>query len=90
MRVKVLKLINNERINKKLVSAKACGDETAVDYCGNTEKDYADCSVYAYDECMKDYAGCTEGVTDICYLDYAACFGAGEEDVCGYRDLDAN
>ena len=77
---KILKLVNNERVNFKLVSRKAC-DSTSTDICPHI--DYAACSSYAYDECSKeDYAGCYQGADDICTYDAEACGGAG-----GYDDV---
>jgi len=63
MKIKFIKLINNERIKRKLTASKAC-DSTSVDSC--IYEDNAHCKVYAYDECGKDYAACTQGADDYC------------------------
>ena len=78
---KIIKLINNERLNKMLLSKQAI--ETclsgAVDICPHT--DTAKCTLYSYDSCSKeDYAGCTKGADDTCTIDYTACSGPGAED----------
>lgn len=68
---KVIKLINDERVTLKQVSAKAC-DATSTDVC--TEIDNAYCIVNSYDVCTKDYAGCSNDSEDYCaYMDTAPC-----------------
>lgn len=68
MKKKLISLINNERTNIAINSAKASDDCTvgATDFC-STNEDYAHCTTYAYDYCGKDYAACYDGVDDICY-----------------------
>lgn len=82
MSKKVIKLINNERLNTKVVAAKSC-DSTSVDICSGNTYDKAQCSVYAYDDCGKDYAACYEGANDICANidNNAPCHGAGAHDI---------
>lgn len=81
---KIIKLINNERINIKVRSAKATYDppcdSTSDDYC--SEVDNAICTIGSYDLCVKDYAGCTNHSTDYCatVYDYNACHTAGTTD----------
>lgn len=78
---KIVKLINNERMNRKITASKACeSDPTATDIC--QKKDYADCTVYAFDACVKDHAGCTQYATDYCdpVRDLSACSGVNETD----------
>lgn len=62
---KMIKLINNERTNSKIVSSKAC-DETSTDICHRDGYDFAQCSVYSYDECYKDYSACYNHAADVC------------------------
>ena len=76
---KVIKLVNNERVNSKLMTSKAC-DSTSIDVCV-FHQDYAECRNYAYDYCVKeDHAGCYNGSDDTCTIDTDACSGAGTED----------
>ena len=78
MKLKILKLINNERINKKLISAKTCNDSTATDECSSL--DYADCTLHAIDRCSKeDHGACSLYSLDICSLDTDACSGGMED-----------
>lgn len=80
MKKKIIKLINNERTNKKITSVKGC-DATSTDYC--YELDHAECTVYAYDDCSKDYEGCSSSANDLCALDfYSDCIGSGVTDKC--------
>jgi len=78
---KILKLVNNERKNKKVMPLKAvyC-DATSIDFC--EIEDFAGCAIYAYDSCNKDHAACIEGAQDHCYeyADVLGCRGAGEID----------
>jgi len=79
---KILKLVNNERKNKKVMSIKAVGcDATSVDFC--EIEDFAGCVIYAFDTCNKDYAGCMEGADDYCNVNYDlhACVGPLQMDV---------
>ena len=84
MSKKLIKLINNERSNAKVLSKKAYDhaycDSTSSDTC--VYIDNAACSVYATDECNKDYAACMEGAWDVCenYRDTDLCIGAGTMD----------
>ena len=87
MNKKIIKLINNERMNLNIKSKKAVDDaawckDDSVDVC--VYIDNAACSTYANDECNKDYAGCMEGAWDICtavYRDTDLCIGAGVSDI---------
>ena len=83
MITKVIKLINNERINAKVHSAKGC-ISGANDVCTTTNYDNAYCMTYAVDHCGKDYTACREGAHDICtYIDEdRPCSGAGTFDEC--------
>ena len=80
MTKKIIKLINNERLNTQFASKKACEDSTATDVC--TSIDAAHCTTYAYDYCSKDYAACYAGADDTCsyYSDHTVCNGPGAED----------
>ena len=83
MKKTIIKLINNERVSTKILSAKAetkCASDS-YDYC-NAGYDFAICSSYAYDQCGKDYSACFNGADDICTNvdDDAPCKGAGAED----------
>lgn len=60
---KIIKLINNERMSRKILANKAC-DTTSTDMC--IELDYAQCIVNSYDVCIKDLAGCYYGSEDYC------------------------
>ena len=87
MSKKLIKLINNERMNLSIKSQKAVEDNAickpdSEDIC--TYIDNAACSVYATDKCGKDYAACMEGAWDICtavYRDTDLCIGAGVSDI---------
>jgi hypothetical protein len=82
MKKKLISLINNERTNIVIHSAKATVDCTAGanDIC-YTNQDHAHCTTYAYDYCGKDYAACYDGADDVCYnTDTTVCFGPGAED----------
>ena len=82
MKKKLISLINNERKNIAINSAKAsygCTDG-ATDY-SYTGVNHAFCTTYAYDSCGKDYAACYDGADDVCYnIDTTVCFGPGAED----------
>ena len=81
---KIIKLINDERLNASIQSQKADNNadcsEGANDVCYYI--DSAGCSTYANDVCNKDYAACIEGAQDICtnYRDIDLCIGAGNYD----------
>ena len=82
MKKKLISLINNERTNIAIHSAKASGNCTvgAEDTC-YTDENHAQCTTYAYDVCGKDYAACYDGADDVCYYtDTTVCFGPGAED----------
>ena len=68
-----LRLINDEKKNARILSAKACTIDNAV------------CSNGANDICQSlDYAGCYGNILDYCkYLDVSACFGK-QNDICDY------
>ena len=76
MKVKFLKLINNERKDTKIVSRKAC-DSIAIDICVYVDK--GNCTGFnTYDRCNKDIGkSCSDGARDVCedYKDYDACNG---------------
>jgi len=59
---KVIKLINNERINRMITTAKGCALNTADT-----------CKIYAYDMCPKDYSPCAGMAQDQCGNDYGYC-----------------
>ena len=70
---RVIKLINSERLNAKIVSAKAC-ETGSYDSC--TYNDDADCKTFSYDRCGKDHALCYNYGYDYCsYIDDTACSG---------------
>lgn len=71
----ILKLINNERINRKIDSAKAC-DISSQDVCALENYDFAQCTLGSTDLCVKDYAGCSNGHIDYCpsVKDYTPCY----------------
>ena len=82
MNKKLISLINNERTNIAIHSAKASDDCSpgATDVC-YTNEDHAHCTTYAYDVCGKDYAACYAGADDVCSnTDTTVCSGAGAED----------
>ena len=57
MRVnKLVKLINNERNDRRIVSVKGCTGQS-TDHC-TLNVDNARCTVNSYDVCGKDYAAC--------------------------------
>lgn len=71
-RKKVIKLINDEHVNPKVVSAMGC-DTTSTDSC--SEQDDGECMIHSVDICSKDLAGCMRYATDKCNLDRYACSG---------------
>ena len=87
MSKKLIKLINNERMNLSIKSRKAVDDNAfceadSLDIC--TQIDNAACSTYANDQCGKDYAACMEGAWDLCTAvakDIDLCIGAGVADI---------
>ena len=80
---RVIKLINNERMDCKIASAKACSG-AAIDICRIESYDFAECSVSATDVCVKDYAGCTSNAFDYCGgsngYDYHMCYAPNSID----------
>ena len=82
MKKKLISLINNERTNIAIHSAKAsdsCTDGATDIYY--SDENHAHCTTYAYDVCGKDYAACYAGADDVCsYTDTTVCSGAGAED----------
>lgn len=72
MKKHILKLVNDERANVRIVSRKGCTEE-AVDICYVI--DAAHCSINAYDICNKDYEACFVKADDICGIDRTNCFG---------------
>ena len=82
MKKKLISLINNERTNIAINSAKAQDHctvgATDIYYSG---ENHAHCTTYAFDSCGKDYAACYDGADDVCYnTDTTVCSGAGAED----------
>lgn len=73
---KLIKLINNERADRTIITPNACALNTsditckiyAYDMC---PKDYSSCSVMSQDLCVKDYGYCTILVFDLCVKDYS-------------------
>lgn len=62
---KIIKLINSERINRRIESSKAC-DTSSQDVCAMENYDLAQCTISSYDLCVKDYVGCTNNTVDYC------------------------
>lgn len=84
---KLIKLINNERLNAKINASKGC-DSTSLDTCSSP--DYGNCALYAQDQCGKDYSTCAEGANDVCiYEDRTACVGVTGYDYCNPSDFPA-
>ena len=77
-----IKLVNNERINSKIVASKAC-DTTSKDICTVHGYDFAECTVFSYDKCNKDYAACYNNGYDYCY-------NYRDTDVCSNEERDIN
>ena len=75
----IIKLINNERKNLRVVSSKACY-VASYDIC--QKEDFVQCGSTSTDICIKDYAACTLGATDYCggTYDYYSCHGASMSD----------
>ena len=83
MKKKLISLINNERTNVAINSAKASDVCTvgATDFC-STNEDYAHCTTYAYDYCGKDYYACSNNMIDVCYnIDTSTCTPPETEDI---------
>lgn len=57
---KMLKLINDERINNRITASKADSGNSCA-YI-----DAAICTVNSQDHCIKDFAGCTNNSYDYC------------------------
>lgn len=72
---KIIKLVNNERINRRIESEKAC-DASSQDVCAEVNNDFAECTLGSIDLCVKDYAGCSNGHIDYCpsVKDYTPCY----------------
>lgn len=85
MTKKLIKLINNERLDAKIMSQKACAAANN-DICTVETADKYTCTTYAYDYCGKDYSACSEGADDVCYTydSGISCSGPGAEDNCNY------
>lgn len=80
----VIRLINDERKGKRLLSARAC--LTVFDYCPGTASDWGLCSVGAQDRCSSfDWGNCGEDAVDICKYDYGNC-PANYTDICVESD----
>ena len=76
----VIRLINEERKEKRLLSARAC--LVVYDYCPGTTSDWGMCSVGAQDRCTAfDWGNCGENAIDICKYDYGDC-PANFTDIC--------
>ncbi len=76
---KMIRLINNERVGARAISAKGC-DSSSTDHC--YYEDNAQCQVYSIDICStKDLAGCYSHAEDVCSgeLDIAACVYGNED-----------
>ena len=58
---KMLKLINDERINNHVTASKADSSNNSCAYIDN-----AVCTVNSEDHCIKDFAGCTNNSYDYC------------------------
>ena len=84
---KIIKLINNERLNSAIVSKKADECTTgSYDYCTNQAHDVSACTTMSYDYCGKDYTSCREHAYDLCTQvdDDRPCSGEGASDTCSY------
>jgi len=69
-KVITLKLINDERKSKRLLSATACT--------------FYDCESTIYDICLEvDIGDCDHGIMDVCkYIDMSICSGLQTQDIC--------
>ena len=64
---KIIRLINNEQMNRKVISSKGC-DDSSYDWC--LIQDYGHCVVNAYDSCIsKDFKYCHHSSKDYCSID---------------------
>lgn len=63
---RIIKMINNERLNVKRHPQKAC-DSGSYDFCTNI--DNASCVINSYDYCQKDLAPCVSNSYDKCTID---------------------
>lgn len=81
---KFIKLVNNERMNRRITSEKAntCIG-TNQDVCASQSYDYAHCEVGSYDLCVKDFAACVNNSIDYCNgeRDVHACIGFNSTDL---------
>lgn len=73
---RIIKMINNERLNVKQQPQKAC-DSSSTDYC--TSIDHSSCTINSYDYCQKDMAGCTNDSYDHCTSDYITCLPSKQD-----------
>lgn len=81
----VLKLINDERKSKRLLSVTACSyydcENTIYDIC--IQLDIGDCNQGIYDVCKYlDLASCTSVTYDVCYYDNASGCIKDNHDYC--------
>ena len=61
---KIVKLINDERLNSKAISGKGC-DESSTDHCYSF--DDGDCTNHSIDICaIKDWESCDFYSQDVC------------------------
>lgn len=76
---KTIRLINNERMNRGVISPKGC-DNSSYDNCWT--EDFSHCMVHSYDFCkFKDLAACYHSATDYCASD-------GDFHACTYDHQD--
>ena len=76
---KTIKLINDERMHARNVSAKGC-DNSSTDYCYSD--DFAICVIHSIDICAtKDLAACYSHSVDVCANenDVGACIYGNED-----------
>lgn len=84
MKIKFIKLINNERKNPQIASKQAqiryC-DMTSVDECRYI--DMYHCQIASVDLCNKDFSPCIQETVDICtgWRDNSFCSGESAEDI---------
>ena len=82
---KIIKLINNERVNRKVSVRKAC-DATSIDIC--EEFDFQSCTVSSTDICIKDLQGaCANSSYDSCTRDYVGCDNASNDYCAALSDV---
>ena len=70
---KTIRLINNERMNRKVISSKGC-DTSSTDIC--VSEDFSNCLIHSFDYCKsKDLAACYHDSDDYCASngDFHAC-----------------